>query len=105
MKYLKTIIIGLLFSVFGHLKPQHKNDTITDWDRTFMPAIQMGYVWNGTYQLSSGLMVQTSIEYRHESNFVLRINYDDFDSNIKIKYALNPDLTFTGRMSILNPHL
>jgi hypothetical protein len=64
-----------------------------------MPAIQMGYVEHGTDQLSGGLMIQTSMEYRHKSNFVLRINYDDFDSKMKIEYPVNPDLTFSGRMS------
>ncbi len=64
-----------------------------------MPAIQMGYVEHGTDQLSGGLMIQTSIEFRHKSNFVLRINYDDFDSKMKIEYPVNPDFTFSWRMS------
>lgn len=64
-----------------------------------MPALQMGYVAYGTAQLSGGLMIQTSIEYRHQSNFVFRINYDDFDAQMNIAYPLDPDLTFTGRMS------
>jgi hypothetical protein len=96
----KNITIVILISFYSTLlKAQHKNDTISDWDRTFMPAIQMGYVGHGTDQLSGGLMIQTSLEYRHNSNFVLRVNYDDFDSNMKIKYPLNPALNFSGRMS------
>ena len=66
-----------------------------------MPEVQMGYVGHGTSQLTGGLMIQTSIEYRHRSNFVLRINYDDFDSKMKVAYPINPDLTFTGRMTFI----
>lgn len=91
------LIVFLGYS--GISNAQHKNDTITDWDRTFMPALQMGYVGYGTDQLSGGLMIQTSIEYRHESNFVIRVNFDDFNSNMQLEYPVNPDLTYTGRVS------
>lgn len=94
-----TTLLLFLITISNYLYAQHKNDTISDWDRTFMPALQIGYVGYGTEQLSGGLMLQTSIEYRHKSNFVFRINYDDFDSEINIEYPVNPDLTFTGRMS------
>ena len=99
MKYYQIALLSLLLGFSSSLKAQHKNDTISDWDRTFMPALQMGYVGHGTDQLSGGLMIQTSIEYRHKSNFVLRVNYDDFESKMNIEYPLNPDLTFSGRMS------
>tara|TARA_B110000090_G_C13238925_1_gene391702 strand:- start:190 stop:801 length:612 start_codon:yes stop_codon:yes gene_type:complete len=96
----KNLIIVILISFYSTLlKAQHENDTISDWDRTFMPAIQMGYVGHGTDQLSGGLMSQTSIEYRHESNFVLRINYDNLNSKMNIEYPRGPDLTFTGKVS------
>jgi hypothetical protein len=96
----KNLIIVILISFYSTLlKAQHENDTISDWDRTFMPAIQMGYVGHGTDQLSGGLMSQTSIEYRHESNFVLRINYDNLNSKMNIEYPGGPDLTFTGKVS------
>ncbi len=94
-----SIVIILLFFYSPPLKAQHKNDTLSDWDRTFMPAIQMGYVEQGTDLLSGGLMIQTSIEYRHKSNFVLRVNYDDFNSKMEVEYPVNPDLTFSGRNS------
>ena len=64
-----------------------------------MPAIQMGYVAHSTNQLSGGSMVQTALEYRDISNFVFRINYDDFNSKINQEFPLNPDLTFTGKTS------
>lgn len=95
----RLLAFALLLGSTQALNAQHKNDTISDWDRTFMPALQMGYVGHGTSQLSGGLMVQTFIEYRHKSNVVLRINYDDFDSKMTTAYPVNPDLTFTGRMS------
>lgn len=79
---------------------QSKKDTLSDWDRTFMPAIQMGYVFHGTDQLSGGLMTQTSLEYRDISNIVIRLNYDDLRSNMELPYPVNPDLTFTGRVSL-----
>ncbi len=89
----------LLVTSNSKLLGQHKNDTLTDWDRTFMPAVQMGYVGHGTDDLFGGLMVQTSIKYRHQSNFVVRLNYDDFNSNMNFEYPVNPDLSYTGRMS------
>lgn len=96
-KKLTLVILISFYSTF--INAQHKNDTISDWDRTFMPAIQMGYVGYGTDQLSGGLMIQTSIEYRHESNFVIRVNFDDFNSDMQLEYPVNPDLTYTGRLS------
>lgn len=70
-----------------------------DLNRTFMPTVQMGYVSHGTDELAAGLMIQTSIEYRDISNFVLRLNYDDFNSNMNVTYPVNQDATFTGRTS------
>ena len=99
MKWKKLTIVILISFYSTLLQAQHKNDTISDWDRTFMPTIQMGYVGHGTDQLSGGLMSQTSIEYRHESNFVLRINYDHLNSKMNIEYPVDPDLTFTGKVS------
>jgi hypothetical protein len=94
---LTSFMLMLLCSHF--VIAQNKKDSISDWNRTFMPAIQMGYVAHGTSELSGGMMIQTSIEYRDISNFVLRINYDDFNSNMALEYPLDPDVTFTGRMS------
>jgi hypothetical protein len=99
IKYNQVYILILLLVYAGHLKAQNEKDSITDWDRTFMPAFQLGFVTHGSDQLTGGLMIQTSIEYRHESNFVLRLNYDDFNSQINLAYPINPNLTYTGRMS------
>lgn len=88
-------LLAVQVTVYG----QSENEAISDLERTFMPAIQMGYVHHGTSELSGGLMIQTSIEYRDISNVIFRINYDDFQSNIKQEYPINPDVSFTGRTS------
>ncbi len=97
---LKLALLGSVILLFPlWLQAQTDSSLVSDLDRTFMPAIQMGYVFHGTPELSGGLMIQTSLEYRGVSNFVFRINYDDFDANMNVEYPINPDLTFTGRMS------
>ncbi|MCI4671832.1 MAG: hypothetical protein MRZ79_27060 [Bacteroidia bacterium] len=78
-------------------KAQDDNTEETDLDRTFMPTIQMGYVAHGTEELSGGLMTQTSIEYRDISNFIFRINYDAFNSNMRLAYPIDTTVIFTGR--------
>ncbi|MEM7038944.1 MAG: hypothetical protein AAF570_18325, partial [Bacteroidota bacterium] len=69
----------------------------SDLERTFMPTVQMGYVWHGTEELSGGLMTQTSVEYRDISNFIFRLNYDAFNSNMSLAYPIDSTVTFTGR--------
>lgn len=98
---IKEVSIGILFILATSLSMNGQNDTIndTDLDRTFMPALQMGYVAHASEELSAGLMTQTSIEYRDISNFIFRINYDAFNSNMNLKYPINSDVTFTGRTS------
>ena len=62
-----------------------------------MPNIQMGYINHLTEELSNGLMTQTSIEYRDISNFIFRINYDAFSTNMNLKYPINSNVSFTGK--------
>lgn len=78
---------------------QESNTEVSDLERTFMPAIQIGYIGHGTEELSGGLMIQTSIGYRDISNFILRINYDDFNSNMNLSYPINQEASFSGRTS------
>ncbi|MEM6346092.1 MAG: hypothetical protein AAF927_19545 [Bacteroidota bacterium] len=98
---LRIPLSGLFFLIIlsSVLKAQNESEELSDWERTFMPAVQMGYVAHGTAELSSGLMVQTSMEYRDISNFIFRINYDDFNSNMNLRYPINEDISFTGRTS------
>ncbi len=99
INYFKRFFLVIMLGHSHFSMAQSEPDSLSDWDRTFMPAIQMGYVIHGSDQLSAGLMTQTSLEYRDISNFVFRINYDDFKSNMEVAYPVNPDLSFTGRMS------
>lgn len=99
MPYVKALALFFTLTISNCLSAQNEKDTLSDWERTFMPAVQMGYVTHGTDQLSGGMMIQTSIEYRHKSNLVFRVNYDDFKANMKLAYPVNPDLTYTGRLS------
>ncbi len=68
--------------------------------RTFMPTLQLGYVAQGTTELSGGLITQTSIEYRDISNFVFRINYDVINANMNVEYPIDTLLSFTGKTTI-----
>lgn len=94
-----TFALIILLSQTSLLIAQSKKDTLSDWDRTFMPAIQLGYVDHGSSQLSGGIMGQTSIEYRHKSDFVLRVNYDNLNAHMDFDYPINPNLTYSGDIS------
>lgn len=98
---LMTTFLGFIFMLSIPLAISAQNETSleSDLDRTFMPAIQMGYVAHATDELSGGLMTQTSIEYRDISNFIFRINYDSFSSNMNLEYPINANVTFSGRTS------
>ena len=54
-------------------------------NRLFMPALQMGYINHNLKNISEGLIIQTSIEYRTNNNFLFRVNYDDFSGRIFTK--------------------
>ncbi|MEM7367960.1 MAG: hypothetical protein AAF587_05125 [Bacteroidota bacterium] len=90
-----ALILAIQLTVYG----QNDSTELSDLERTFMPAIQMGYVHHGTAELSGGLMIQTSIEYRDISNFIFRLNYDDFNSSITQEYPISPEISFTGKTS------
>ncbi len=47
-------------------------------EQIFLPAIDFGYMSHSSDQLSGGVIVKTSIEYRFRNNndFFLRLNYD-----------------------------
>lgn len=98
---LKEILILFTTSIVlsANIYGQDDKELVSDFERTFMPTIQMGYVNNATIQLSGGLMVQTSIEYRDISNFIFRINYDAFNSKMNVKYPINQNVSFTGKTS------
>ena len=90
-----TLLFLLTLTAPAH--GQNGSDLESDLERTFMPTLQLGYVAHGTEELSGGLMTQTSIEYRDISNFIFRINYDAFGSNMNLAYPVDSNVTFTGR--------
>lgn len=100
-KFIKTALLSILLAFLFTLEglTQETKGEYSDLERTFMPAVQMGYVAHGTEELAGGLMIQTSVEYRDISNFILRINFDDFNSNINVPYPINDNASYTGRTS------
>ncbi len=91
------VIVALILPFF--VDGQSEIETEDDDERTFMPALQLGFVAHGTDELSGGLMTQTSIEYRDISNFIFRINYDVFNSNMNLEYPIDSTVSFTGKTS------
>ena len=89
MKTIKKIFICLLFKYaccfFSSEAIAIAKDSTRIGDRLFMPALQMGYINHNVDNISEGLIIQTSIEYRTKSNFLFRLNYDDFSGRINIK--------------------
>jgi hypothetical protein len=97
----ENILTTIVFTMIAPLTiySQSSTENQSGEGRTFMPTIQMGYVAHGSTELSGGLMTQTSVEYRDVSNLILRLNFDSFNSNMNLKYAINPNTSFTGRTS------
>ncbi len=67
-------------------------------ERFFMPALQMGYINHNSENISSGLIIQTSLDYRTKRGLLFRINYDDFSGRLNLKYANNQ--TYSARIPI-----
>jgi hypothetical protein len=66
-------------------------------ERFFMPAIQMGSINHTSENISSsGLKLQTSLDYRTKRGILFRINYDIFNGRLNLKYESN--LTYSGRV-------
>jgi hypothetical protein len=67
-------------------------------ERIFMPAVQMGFINHNSENISSGLLIQTSLEYRTKKDLLFRLNYDDFSGRINLKYTNNQ--TYSARIPI-----
>lgn len=67
-------------------------------ERFFMPALQIGYINHNSDMISSGLMIQTSLDYRTKQGLMFRINYDDFSGRVNLNYAGNQ--TYSARIPI-----
>lgn len=96
---LLSIILTFVLLIPLSVTAQSEDEPEDDLSRTFMPTLQMGYVFHETEELSGGLMTQTSIEYRDISNFIFRINYDAFNSNMELEYPVDEEVSFTGKTS------
>lgn len=86
---LKFILFFVIFSnSILYLKAQNKTpDNIAE--RFFMPALQMGYINHNAENISEGLIIQTSLEYRTKYNLLFRINYDDFSGRLNLNTGNN----------------
>jgi hypothetical protein len=67
-------------------------------ERFFMPALQMGYINHNSNNISAGLIIQTSLDYRTKKNLIIRLNYDDFSGRLNATKSINE--TYNGRIPI-----
>lgn len=67
-------------------------------ERFFIPAIQMGYINHNSKNITAGLIIQTSIEYRTKKKILLRLNYDDFSGRLNLQ--TNSNQTYNARIPI-----
>lgn len=92
------LLISAALSSFAQSEPTDEADFAKN---TFMPSIEVGYVFNLADNLSGGLLWKTSLEYRFRNNndAFVRLNYDDADANFTIR---EPGLTdvIEGNLSI-----
>lgn len=98
MKLLKVALLGAGF-LSGFFLMAQETDTTTIEDRFFAPSLQMGYMANRTDQLSGGLLIQTSVEYRTTKNWFFRLNYDDVDFDFELKQLEGLTGSFSGNVA------
>lgn len=79
-----SLIISTIFTAQAQVKTPDKIA-----ERFFMPAIQMGYINHNSESISSGLIIQTSLDYRTKRGVLLRLNYDDFSGRLNLNYSNN----------------
>lgn len=96
--FIKIVLAVLLIgSSFFTANAQVKTpDKITE--RFFMPALQMGYINHNSKNISAGLIIQTSLEYRTKKHLLFRANYDDFSGRLNLTYPNNQ--TYNARIPI-----
>ncbi len=75
------IWVALFQFVFSPLHSQEPSQNHIG-KRLFMPAIQVGYIHHNSDNITGGLVIQTSLEYRSAKNLLFRINYDDFSGRL-----------------------
>lgn len=88
-----TLFNSSLFTAHAQVKTPDKIA-----ERFFMPGLQMGYINHNSESISSGLIIQTSLDYRTKRGLLFRINYDDFSGRLTLKYTNNQ--TYSARIPI-----
>jgi hypothetical protein len=79
-----SLISSTYFTAHGQIKTPNKIA-----ERFFMPALQMGYINHNSESISSGLIIQTSLDYRTKRGIMVRLNYDDFSGRLNLNYSNN----------------
>jgi len=95
---LKLFLIYLLLNTFYFNANAQEKTPEKIAERFFMPAVQMGFINHNSENISSGLLIQTALEYRTKKGLLFRLNYDDFSGRINLKYANNQ--TYSARIPI-----
>ncbi|GAA4835881.1 hypothetical protein [Algivirga pacifica] len=97
MKNLLSTFLVLIIT-YNTLSAQ-TNDSTKILDRFFMSSIQLGYINNRSEQLSAGLFIQASAEYRTPKGLFVRVNFDDFNSNYELRYPQGTINFLSGRVA------
>lgn len=79
----RPLLLSFIFLLFSNLHAQNNSDR-SFWNKLFIPSVQMGYIDHNSPVISSGLIIQTSLEYRNSKNMLYRLNYDDFGGRINL---------------------
>jgi len=94
MNYLKSILpnitlLSLLFSCSVFIANAQVKPSSEIAQRFFVPAIQMGYINHNSDKISSGIMIQTSLDYRTKKHLMFRFNYDYFRGRLSMNTNIN----------------
>ena len=96
-----TVLLSILLYLFNpSLVKGQTSDTVDIAQRVFMPSIQMGYINNFSSELSGGMVIQTSVEYRIPNGLSFRINFDDLDINFDRPITQNNSGIIGGKVSM-----
>lgn len=93
MVLVTTLVGSSIFTANAQVKTPEKIA-----ERFFMPALQMGFINHNSESISSGLIIQTSLDYRTKRGLLFRVNYDDFSGRLNVKYPNNQ--TYSARIPI-----
>lgn len=94
MKYLKSFktnitLLSLLFSCSVFVANAQVKPSSEIAQRFFVPAVQMGYINHNSDNISDGIMIQTSVEYRAKKHLLFRGNYDYFRGRLNLNTNIN----------------